>query len=154
MTLAYAASGFTETVDQLVELEVAVSVPFAVGPGAGELREHVRPQLALYVGGMGAKDQNFYAKLAARYGFADEASEIQDLYLSGRKEEAAEKVPEELVHAVSLIETEDEVAEQVREFAAAGVTQLNIQPLDPDHDTVTSSLATPEVTAVTGPRRA
>jgi F420-dependent oxidoreductase-like protein len=126
----------------LGELEVAVSVPFAVGPGAGKLREHVRPQLALYVGGMGAKDKNFYAQLASRYGFAEEASEIQDLYLSGRKEEAAQKVPEELVHAVSLVGSEDEVAEQVREFAAAGVTQLNIQPLDPDHETVKSSLET------------
>ncbi|HSK59482.1 MAG TPA: LLM class F420-dependent oxidoreductase [Actinomycetospora sp.] len=136
------AAGKAKRDPALGELEVAVGVPFAVGPGAGKLREHVRPQLALYVGGMGAKDQNFYAKLAARYGFADEASEIQDLYLSGLKQEAAEKVPEELVHAVSLIGSEDEVAEQVRAFAAAGVTQLNIQPLDPDHDTLKASLET------------
>ena len=126
----------------LGELATSVNVPFAVGPGADKLREHVRPQLALYVGGMGAKGKNFYNDLAARYGFADEAAEIQDLYLAGRKEEAAEKVPEELVHAVSLIGTEDEVALQVREFAAAGVTQLNIQPLEPDHDTVKASLET------------
>ncbi|MDD7966005.1 LLM class F420-dependent oxidoreductase [Actinomycetospora lemnae] len=136
------AAGKAKRDPALGELQISVNVPFAVGPGAGKLREHVRPQLALYVGGMGAKDTNFYAQLAGRYGFADEASEIQDLYLSGRKEEAAEKVPEELVHAVSLIGTEDEVAAQVREFAAAGITQLNIAPLEPDHDTVKSSLET------------
>ena len=73
---------------------------------------------------------------------AEAAHDIQDLYLAGRKDEAAEKVPEELVHAVSLIGTEDEVAAQAREFAAAGVTQLNIQPLDPDHDRVKASLET------------
>lgn len=136
------AAGTAKRDPALGELDVAVSVPFAVGPGAGKLREHVRPQLALYVGGMGAKDKNFYAQLAGRYGFADEASEIQDLYLAGRKEEAAEKVPEELVHAVSLVGSQDEVAEQVRGFSAAGVTQLNIQPLEPDHETVKSSLET------------
>ena len=128
------AEGKAKRDPSLGDLQVSVSVPFAVGPGAGTLLEHVRPQLALYIGGMGAKGQNFYTKLVERYGFDEAAHDIQDLYLAGRKDEAAEKVPEELVHAVSLIGTEDEVAAQAREFAAAGVTQLNIQPLDPDHD--------------------
>ena len=136
------ATGKAKRDPSLPELEVALSVPFAVGEGAGKLREHVRPHLALYVGGMGAKDKNFYNELAGRYGFPDEAAEIQDLYLSGRKDEAAEKVPEELVNAVSLIGSEDEVREQVREFAAAGVTQLNIQPINDDHDDVKRSLET------------
>lgn len=136
------AKGRAKRDPSLGELEVTLGVPFAVGPGAGKLLEQVRPQLALYVGGMGAKDKNFYAQLAGRYGFPDEASEIQDLYLSGRKDEAAEKVPDELVHAVSLIGTEDEVAAQVREFAAAGVTQLDIQPINEDHEDVKRSLET------------
>jgi F420-dependent oxidoreductase-like protein len=136
------AEGRAKRDPALGELQVSVSVPFAVGPGAGKLLEHVRPQLALYVGGMGAKGQNFYTKLVERYGFEQEAHDIQDLYLAGRKDEAAERVPDELVRAVSLIGTEDEVAAQAREFASAGITQLNIQPLDPDHDTVKSSLET------------
>ena len=126
----------------LGDLEVSVAVPFAVGPDAGKLREKVRPQLALYVGGMGAKGQNFYTKLAERYGFETEAHDIQDLYLAGRKDEAAEKVPEELVHAVSLVGTEDEVRDQAREFARAGVTQLNIDPLVDDHAETLRSLET------------
>ena len=126
----------------LPALEVSVAVPFAVGEGAGKLRERVAPQLALYIGGMGAKGQNFYTKLAERYGFETEAHDIQDLYLDGRKDEAAEKVPDELVHAVSLIGSEHEVAAQVREFADAGVTQLNIAPLDDDHATTLAGLET------------
>jgi F420-dependent oxidoreductase-like protein len=136
------AEGRAKRDPSLDELQVSVSVPFAVGPGAGKLLEHVRPQLALYVGGMGAKGQNFYTKLVERYGFEQEAHDIQDLYLAGRKDEATERVPDELVRAVSLIGTEDEVAAQAREFASAGITQLNIQPLDADHDTVKASLET------------
>ncbi len=63
------AEGKAKRDPSLGELQVSVSVPFAVGPGAGKLLEHVRPQLALYVGGMGAKGQNFYTKLVERYGF-------------------------------------------------------------------------------------
>ena len=63
----------------------------------------MRPQLALYVGGMGARGKNFYNDLAVRYGYEEEAKEIQDLYLDGKKDEAAAAVPEELVRAVSLI---------------------------------------------------
>jgi len=135
-------SGRAKRSADLPPLEVSVAVPFAVGEGAGRLREYVRPQLALYIGGMGAKGQNFYTRLAERYGFETEAHDIQDLYLAGRKDEAAEKVPEELVHAVSLVGTQDEVAEQVREFATAGVTQLNIAPLDGDHAATLTGLET------------
>ena len=136
------ATGRAKRDPALGELQIATSVPLAIGPGAGKLREHVRPQLALYIGGMGAKGQNFYTKLAERYGFADEAHEVQDLYLAGRKDEAAEKVPEELVHATSLIGSEDEVRDQVREFAAAGITELDIIPLSDDHEDTKRSLET------------
>ena len=136
------AAGKAKRDPALGALQVSTAVPLAIGPGAGKLREHVRPQIALYVGGMGAKDQNFYTRLAERYGFGEAAHEIQDLYLAGRKEEAAEKVPEELVHATSLIGTEDEVRDQAREFAAAGITQLNVIPLQDDHEATKTSLET------------
>jgi len=90
----------------------------------------VRPHLALYVGGMGARGKNFYNDLAVRYGYEAEAKEVQDLYLSGKKDEAAAALPEELVRSVSLIGPEGYVAERVAAFAEAGVTTLALQPLD------------------------
>ena len=134
------AAGRAERAPELGELEIDIAVPFALGPGAGRLIDHVRPQLALYIGGMGAKGQNFYTRLAERYGYETEAHDIQDLYLAGRKDEAAEKVPADLVHSVSLVGTEDEVRDQARRFAAAGVTQLNITPLTDDHEETRRSL--------------
>ena len=72
----------------------ATSTP-ATAPTA--VLDMARPSYALYVGGMGARDKNFYNTIAKKYGYVDEATEIQDLYLSGRKEEAAAKVPRELL---------------------------------------------------------
>ena len=92
--------------------------------------EFVRPGLALYIGGMGARGKNFYNDLALRYGYEAEAKTIQDLYLDGKKDEAAAAVPEELVRATSLIGPESYVAERIAAFAEAGVTTLTLQPLD------------------------
>jgi len=89
----------------------------------------VRNQLALYIGGMGAKGKNFYNQLAQRYGYAAEAADIQDLYLAGCKDDAARAVPDDLVRAVSLLGAEDEIALQLKEFASAGVTTLLLNPL-------------------------
>jgi alkanesulfonate monooxygenase SsuD/methylene tetrahydromethanopterin reductase-like flavin-dependent oxidoreductase (luciferase family) len=79
---------------------------------------------------MGAKGKNFYNDLARRYGYGAEAETIQELYLSGRKDEAAAAVPEDLVRATSLIGPESHVAERIAAFAEAGVTTINLQPLD------------------------
>ncbi|MGY2084134.1 LLM class F420-dependent oxidoreductase [Blastococcus sp. SYSU DS0539] len=95
--------------------------------------EQVRANLALYIGGMGARGKNFYNDLAARYGFAEQATTVQDLYLAGRKEEAAAALPEELVRGVSLVGPRGHVAERVAAFADAGVTTLNATPLAEDH---------------------
>ncbi|WP_394552860.1 LLM class F420-dependent oxidoreductase [Agromyces sp. MMS24-JH15] len=92
----------------------------------------VKPQLALYVGGMGAKGKNFYNDLIASYGFAAEAERIQELFLAGRREEAVQAVPDELVRAISLIGSAGEVAERVAAFAGAGVTTLTVTPLARD----------------------
>ncbi|MCD2441796.1 LLM class F420-dependent oxidoreductase [Agromyces sp. SYSU K20354] len=88
-----------------------------------------KPQLALYVGGMGARGKNFYNDLIASYGFEAEAALIQDLYLSGRRDEAVAAVPDDLVRAISLIGPASYVAERVAAFAEAGVTTLNVTPL-------------------------
>ena len=91
-----------------------------------------RPNVALYVGGMGARGKNFYNDLARRYGFVDEAIEIQDLYLSGQKDAAAAKVPAEWLEKTSLIGPASYVAERVAAFKEAGVTVLTINTVGPD----------------------
>jgi F420-dependent oxidoreductase-like protein len=114
----------------LGQLDIVTGVPVAIGEDVDHLLDRVRPGLALYVGGMGARGKNFYNDLARRYGFEAEAKKIQDLYLDGRKDEAAAAVPEDLVRATSLIGPESYVAERIAAFAEAGVTTLNVQPLD------------------------
>lgn len=113
----------------LGELDIMLQVSFGVGDPDPSALATVRNQLALYIGGMGAKGKNFYNQLACRYGYDAEAAEIQELYLAGRKEDAAKAVPEDLVRAVSLIGTENEIATQLKEFEAAGVTTLLLNPL-------------------------
>ena len=93
----------------------------------------VRHQAALYIGGMGARGKNFYNQLAVRYGYADAAKEIQDLYLNGKKVEAAAAVPADLVEAMSLIGPRSLVAERVAAFRAAGVTCILAAPVAPTH---------------------
>ena len=114
----------------LGDLRIVVGVPVAIGDRVEPMLDLVRPQLALYIGGMGARGKNFYNDLARRYGYEDEARTIQDLYLDGRKDEAAVVVPEELVRATTLIGPESYVAERVAAFREAGVTTLMLQPLD------------------------
>jgi F420-dependent oxidoreductase-like protein len=101
----------------------------------------VRAHLALYVGGMGARGKNFYNDLAGRFGFEDEARTVQDLFLAGRKTEAAAALPEALVRGVSLVGSRGRVTERVAAFAEAGVTTLNAAPIGDDHDTRLASIA-------------
>jgi F420-dependent oxidoreductase-like protein len=89
----------------------------------------VRPFVALYVGGMGARGRNFYNDLMSGYGWEREAATIQDLYLDGRKDEAAAAVPEEMLRVMSLIGPRGHVAERLTAFAESGVTTLNVTPL-------------------------
>ena len=124
------AAGRARRDPALGDLQIVVGVPVAIGDDVEPMLERVRPQLALYIGGMGARGKNFYNDLARRYGYEDEARTIQDLYLEGRKDEAATVVPEELVRAVSLVGPESHVAERVAAFRDAGVTTLMLQPLD------------------------
>jgi len=124
------AAGKAKRDPALGDLQIVVGVPVAIGDDVEPMLDLVRPQLALYIGGMGARGRNFYNDLARRYGYEDEARTIQDLYLDGKKDEAAAVVPEELVRAVSLVGPESHVAERVAAFRGAGVTTLVLQPLD------------------------
>ena len=126
------AAGRAERDAGLGELEIVAGGLLSVGEGAEAVRELARPMVALYVGGMGAKGKNFYNDLVKRYGFEREAEQIQDLYLDGKKEEAAKLVPDELLEATSLCGPEGYVKERLAAFKEAGVTNLNVTPIGPD----------------------
>ncbi len=115
-------------------LDVMVGTSLAIGDDVEDRLEWLKPQLALYIGGMGAKGRNFYHNLATRYGFGEVADRIQELYLSGRKNEAIAAVPDELVRSISLIGPRGFVAERVAAFAEAGVTTLLATPVSTDRD--------------------
>ncbi len=113
-------------------LDVMVSAALAIGDDVDERLAWAKPNLALYIGGMGAKGRNFYHSLATRYGFGEVADTIQQLYLAGRKAEAFDAVPDELVRGISLIGPRSLVAERLTAFAEAGVTTLLVTPLTAD----------------------
>ncbi|WP_409427095.1 LLM class F420-dependent oxidoreductase [Mycobacterium sp. SMC-11] len=114
---------------ELGPLDVIVGASLAIGDDVEDRLAWVKPQLALYIGGMGAKGRNFYHNLATRYGFGDVADRIQELYLSGRKTEAIDAVPDELVRNTSLVGPRGLVAERLAAYADAGVTTLLVGPL-------------------------
>jgi alkanesulfonate monooxygenase SsuD/methylene tetrahydromethanopterin reductase-like flavin-dependent oxidoreductase (luciferase family) len=118
----------------LPALEIVAGGKVAIGDDLPieRLRDEARPTLALYVGGMGARGRNFYNDVVSRSGFTDAAREIQDLYLDGKREEAAARVPDELIDRINLFGTAGQVAERVAAFRAAGVTTLMVDPVGPD----------------------
>jgi len=126
------ATGAKARAADLGPLRVVAGGALAIGEDVTELRERARPNLALYIGGMGARERNFYFNLACRYGFEAEANRIQDLYLEGRKEEAAALVPAALLERTSLIGPAGHVKERVAAYREAGVTILNVNPIGTD----------------------
>jgi len=96
------------------------------------MRNFARPSAALYIGGMGAKSKNFYNTLFQRYGYEEEAEIIQDLYLSGKKDEAAAAIPDDFLAATNLVGTEGFIKERLAAFADAGVTSLTLHPAGED----------------------
>lgn len=116
----------------LGELDVMVGVSLAIGDDVDDRLQWAKPQLALYIGGMGAKGRNFYHDVATRYGFGAVADRIQELYLAGRKAEAIAAVPDDLVRSVSLIGPAGYVRERIAAFAEAGVTTLLATPVAAD----------------------
>ncbi|MEU9064705.1 LLM class F420-dependent oxidoreductase [Streptomyces sp. NPDC048430] len=131
------AAGRAKRQESLGPLQIVPGTWVAITEDAQEqaaVVQQVREKLALYLGGMGARGKNFYNDLAVRYGFGDAAKTIQDLYLDGRKAEAAAAVPEELVHGVALIGAPGWIKERVNAFAASGVTTLNAAPIGATHE--------------------
>ena len=126
------AKGAANRSADLGPLEVVAGGLVAIGEDVTHLRELARPMAALYIGGMGARGHNFYNDLLARYGYEAEAELIQDLYLTGRKDEAAAAVPDGLLEGMSLVGPASYVKERVEAFRASGVTALSVIPMGED----------------------
>jgi F420-dependent oxidoreductase-like protein len=128
------AAGRAKRDASLGDLDVVVSAPLAITDDdhvAAGLIDAVRPMLALYIGGMGARGRNFYHDLACRFGFQAAADLIQDRYLAGDKAAAAAAVPDQLVARTSLIGPAGYIRERLATLRACGVTTLNVTPLAP-----------------------
>jgi len=120
------ARGIAKRDPQREPLEVFAGGMVAIGDGLEPLRDLARPQAALYIGGMGARSKNFYNDIFANSGYADEAKQIQDLYLSGEKKAAEEAIPDEYLTRNSLIGPAEFVTERLHALKESGVTSLNI----------------------------
>src|SRR5437764_1407586 len=108
--------------------DIAPSVQVFVNEDLDAARDALRPFIALYVGGMGSRKQNFYNQLVQRYGFEDAAGEVQDLYLEGKKDEAAAALPGELIDRVAICGPKDVVRERLAKYRDAGVGTLGVSP--------------------------
>jgi F420-dependent oxidoreductase-like protein len=106
--------------------DVVPSVPVVVGDDPASCAELVRWYAALYIGGMGSREQNFYNQLATRMGYGDAAREVQELYLAKRQRDAAAAVPLEFIDRTSLLGPRERIADRMRGYAEAGVTTLSV----------------------------
>ena len=111
------------------DFEIAPTVNVFVTDDVAAARDAMRPYVALYVGGMGSRDKNFYNALVQRYGFSDAARQVQDLYLEGKRDEAMAALPDELIDTVSLCGPPDVVRERLAVFRDAGVGTLMVSPM-------------------------
>ena len=114
------------------DFEIAASVMVAAGDDVELCRNQLRPFLALYIGGMGARGKNFYNDLAVRYGFGEAAATIQDLYLEGRKDDAAAAVPAELVDEVALVGPLDRIVDRLAAWKESRVDTMILGTYQPE----------------------
>ncbi len=123
------------TLDDSFDIAPAVNV--CIDDDVDRARDQMRHFIALYVGGMGSRERNFYNTLVQRYGFADAAKEVQDLYLDGKKDEAAAAVPPELIDMITLVGPADRVRERLAVYRDAGVGTMIVSPIsfDVEHRT-------------------
>jgi F420-dependent oxidoreductase-like protein len=114
--------------------DIAPTVQVSIDEDLERARDMMRPFIALYVGGMGSRDKNFYNQLVRRYGFEDAAGEIQDLYLEGKKQEAAAAIPPELIDLVTMCGPRERVAERLEVYREAGVGTLIASVMAPESE--------------------
>jgi F420-dependent oxidoreductase-like protein len=114
------------------DFDIAAGCTVAIGSDVKALLAMQKPNLALYLGGMGAKEKNFHNEMAIKYGYGEAAARIQELYLAGRKEEAADAVPDELCDEMSLVGPVERIKERYRAWEDAGVTTMLVQARQPE----------------------
>ena len=124
--------GFARRGGRPDDWDLAAHVPVVVADDVESARDFIKPLLALYIGGMGARGQNYYNRLAQRYGYEEAAATIQDLYLGGRKRDAIAAVPDALVDEVALVGDKARIADRVAAFRECGVTTLVLQARQPE----------------------
>lgn len=122
-------AGFAKRSADLGPMDVVAGGVLSITDSPDGILDFGRAMAALYIGGMGARDRNFYNQLACRYGYEKEAKEIQDLYLDGKKNEAAAAVPKDFLELTNLVGPEGYVKERVAAFKESGVTILNVVPI-------------------------
>ncbi len=108
----------------LHNFDIAAGATVIVGDDVDACLNFIKPVLALYIGGMGARGKNFYNDLACRYGFEGEAKKIQDLYLDGKKDEAAATVPDALADEVALVGPPERIKDRLAAWRESGITTL------------------------------
>jgi F420-dependent oxidoreductase-like protein len=113
----------------LKNFDIAPMVSAAIDDDRDRARDLMRPFLALYIGGMGSRDKNFYTQLVTRYGWGDDAKKIQDLYLDKKHEQAMAAIPAELIDSVALCGPKDVVKDRLEAYRAAGVGTLMVSPV-------------------------
>ncbi len=116
----------------LDEFKIAPSVNVMISDDVESARNAMRPMLALYVGGMGSREQNFYNRLVSSYGFEEAAAKVQDLYLAGWRAEAMEALPDELIDLVCIVGPKGQARDKIRAFRAAGVDTLIVSGMAVD----------------------
>jgi alkanesulfonate monooxygenase SsuD/methylene tetrahydromethanopterin reductase-like flavin-dependent oxidoreductase (luciferase family) len=126
--LAPIKAGVEKSGRTLDAIDVVPSVPLALGDDLEALADPLRGYAALYIGGMGSREQNFYNAHARRMGYDEEASKIQDLYLAGDKVAAMNEVPFDFVDKTSLLGPMERIADRMQAYAESGVTTLSITP--------------------------
>jgi F420-dependent oxidoreductase-like protein len=126
--LPYLREGASRSGRKLDDLDINPTMQLCISADIDQARDMLRPLLALYVGGMGTRKQNFYHRLVTQYGFGEAADEVQDLFLSGQRDAAERALPAELIDAVSLCGPEDVIADRLRQFEAVGINHLTVTP--------------------------
>jgi F420-dependent oxidoreductase-like protein len=114
------------------DFDIAAGCTVAIGSDVKALLAMQKPHLALYMGGMGAREKNFHNEMAIKYGYGEAAARIQELYLAGRKQEASDAVPDELCDEMSLVGPVERIKERYRAWEDAGVTTMLVQARQPE----------------------
>lgn len=124
--------GAARSGSSLDDFDIAPTVQVAIDDDIDSARDVMRPFIALYVGGMGSREKNFYNQLVRRYGFEEAAAEIQQLYLDGKRQEAAAAIPPELIDQVTMCGPREQVRERLEVYREAGVGTLIASVMAPD----------------------